>query len=508
MDTLIFKSFLPEIFLSTAVLLQIIFNTKAINDLKYNFPVIEKETFYQTIFIIFLFILFQNDLKIEGVLGTNTLSNDATIRVVKQLFSIFVIITLFIVNEAHILQKLNFVEFYFVFLLSILSLIFMIGCSDLLIFYLLMEMQALCFYVLGAFNRTSIFSVEGGLKYFISGAFISGFYLLGVSFLYGSLGTINLNNLQALLSFDLSTYNEDLIYIVYLSVTLITCTLLFKVACAPFHFWSPDVYDGAPLSSTIVFSIVPKIPIFFFFTKWLNSIYLLKNELSYVLVIFGLLSVFVGTFFALGQKRLKRLIVYSSIAQTGFLVLGIGLLNLEGFSYTFLFLGLYIITSILIWGHFVLFHKFSAKTNSHYSTDLVSLYISTINNLFKDNFLWSLSLVIIFFSIAGIPPLTGFLSKMLIIYNLINYQHVLFAVMLVLISSISVYYYIRIVKVAYFEPKKDTFSEDFKTIYSDTISESTILIFSVLLSILVGLFYNPKIFLLLSQYISFGSFVF
>lgn len=508
MDTLIFKSFLPEIFLSTAILLQIIFNTKAINDLKYNFPVIEKETFYQTIFIIFLFIIFQNDLKIEGVLGTNTLSNDATIRIVKQLFSVFVIITLFIVNEAHILQKLNFVEFYFVFLLSILSLIFMIGCSDLLIFYLLMEMQALCFYVLGAFNRTSIFSVEGGLKYFISGAFISGFYLLGVSFLYGSLGTINLNNLQALLSFDLSTYNEDLTYIIYLSVILITCTLLFKVACAPFHFWSPDVYDGAPLSSTIVFSIVPKIPIFFFFTKWLNSVHLLKDELSYVLIIFGLLSVFVGTFFALGQKRLKRLIVYSSIAQTGFLVLGIGLLNLEGFSYTFLFLGLYIITSILIWGHFVLFHNFSAKTNSHYSTDLVSLYISTISNLFKDNFLWSLSLVVIFFSIAGIPPLSGFLSKMLIIYNLINYHHVFFAILLVLISSVSVYYYIRIVKVAYFEPKKDTFSEDFKTIYSNTVSESTLLIFSLLLSILIVLFYNPKIFLLLSQYISFGSFVF
>jgi NADH-quinone oxidoreductase subunit N len=297
MDTLIFKSFLPEIFFSIAILIQVVLNTKIINNLKYNFPVIDKEVFYQSVFVLILFIIFQNDLKIEGILGTNSLANDSTIRLVKILFCLFIIFALVIINEAHVLQKLNFTEFYFIFSLSVFSLILMISCSDLLIFYLLMEMQALCFYVLAAFNRNSIFSVEGGIKYFISGAFISGFFLLGVSFLYGTLGTINFNNLQTLLSFDLFSYNENLTYLLYVSITLITCTLLFKIACAPFHFWSPDVYDGAPLSSTIVFSIIPKLPLFFFFMKWLNSISAVSESLSTVLISLGVLSVFVGTFF-------------------------------------------------------------------------------------------------------------------------------------------------------------------------------------------------------------------
>lgn len=508
MDTLIFKSFLPEIFFSIVILIQIILNTKLINNLKYNFPIIDKEVFYQTIFVLILFIIFQNDLKIDGVLSTNTLTNDLTIRVVKQLFCLVTIFALIIINESYFLQKLNFTEFYFILSLSLFSLLLMISSSDLLIFYLLMEMQALCFYVLAAFNRNSIFSVEGGIKYFISGAFISGFYLLGVSFLYGTLGTLNLNNLQSILSFDLSSYNENLIYLIYLSITLITCTLLFKVACAPFHFWSPDVYDGAPLSSTIVLSIIPKISLFFFFMKWLNSIYVISSNLAVILVYFGIFSVFVGTFFALGQKRLKRLIVYSSIAQTGFLVLGFGLSNLEGSSYAIFFLILYIITSILIWGHFVLFHLYSYKTNLHYHKELTSLYISTISNLFKKNAIWAFSLVIIFFSIAGVPPLSGFLSKMLIIFNLINLDNILLTIVLVLVSSISVYYYIRILKVAYFEPKRENLSENFKTIYHDLSLNSINLIFPILLSILILLFYNPNLVLLLSQYVAFGGFIY
>lgn len=157
MDTLIFKSFLPEIFFSLGILIQVVLNTKFINDLKQNFPIIDKEVFAQTAFMLILFIIFQNDLRIEGFLGTNTLSNDSTIRLVKQVFCLSTIFALVVVNKAYTLQKLNFTEFYFIFSLSVLSLSLMISCSDLLLFYLLMEMQALCFYVLAAFNRNSIF---------------------------------------------------------------------------------------------------------------------------------------------------------------------------------------------------------------------------------------------------------------------------------------------------------------------------------------------------------------
>jgi NADH-quinone oxidoreductase subunit N len=498
MTTIIIKSFLPEIFFSLAILIQLVFNTKLVNSLKYNFPVIEKEVFYQTIFIFALFILFQYGLKIEGAFDTNTLVNNEIIKNIKILFSLITIFALIIVNQAFTLQKLSFFEFYIIFSLSALSLIFMISCSDLLIFYLLMEMQALC----------SIFSVEGGIKYFISGAFVSGFYLLGVSYLYGSLGTINLNSLQSLFSSDLVGYSETLVYIVNFSITLITCTLLFKIACAPFHFWSPDVYDGAPLSSTIVFSIVPKLPLFYFFMKWLNCISNIAEGLSTVLLVFGILSVFVGTFFAINQKRLKRLMVYSSIAQTGFLVCGISFFNLQGYSYTVAFLILYIVTSLLIWGHFVLFNFFYKKTNQHYSKNLISLHISTMDNLFNINTFWSLSLVIVFFSIAGIPPLSGFLAKFLIIFNLVNQNEIIMAILLVLISAISVYYYIRILKIAFFEPKNNLLNDGFKTIHVWHSSETLIFIIPILLSVLIFLFYNPSLFLLISEYIAFGTFVY
>jgi len=508
MDIITLKSFIPEIFFSLSILFQLVYNVRVVNNLKHNFPIISKEVFFQTIFILLCMVYMFNDLQLEGFLSNFLLINDQGTKFSKIIISLISIFALVIVQESFKFQKINFFEFYSILSLSILSLLLMVSASDLILFYLTMEMQALCFYILASLNRNSTFSVEAGLKYFVSGSFISGFYLLGCSLIYGCLGTLNLNNLNLLTIFHLNTYSSELNFLVLIGIIFITSTLLFKLACAPFHFWSPDVYDGAPISSTLVFSVLPKFAIFFFFIKWINSINTLFDSISDILLVFGLLSAFLGTFFALNQKRLKRLIIYSSIAQTGFLVSGLGLLNLEGYSYTFLFLILYIITSILIWGHFVLFHLYSVKTNHYYNKEITSLYISTINNLSKHNIIWSFSLVIIFFSIAGIPPFSGFLAKMLIIYNLVNLNYIVFACILVLISAFSVYYYIRILKVAYFEPKKENLSEDFKTIYSFSYLESLILIIPILLSVLILLFYTPDFFLLLSQYVSVGSFLY
>ena len=120
---------------------------------------------------------------------------------------------------------------------------------------------------LATFKKNSAFSTEAGLKYFILGSFISGFFLFGASLIYGCLGTLSLTNLSLLLAFPFSTFNSDLRAIVLVGIIFVTATLLFKIACAPFHFWAPDVYEGAPLSSTVIFSIVPKLSLFYFFTK-------------------------------------------------------------------------------------------------------------------------------------------------------------------------------------------------------------------------------------------------
>eukprot|EP01040_Poterioochromonas_malhamensis_P010583 gene10583-11520_t len=171
-----------------------------------------------------------------------------------------------------------------------------------------MEAQTLCFYVLASANRTSIFSVEAALKYFIAGSFFSASFLAGTALLYGCLGTINLEEIYALLSFGLGNYSIQIESLVFLAIVLITSTLLFKIASAPFHFWMPDVYEGAPISSTMVFSILPKFPLIFFLIKWLNSLAELQYYIKDSLVFFGVISTLIGTLYALKQLKVKRMV--------------------------------------------------------------------------------------------------------------------------------------------------------------------------------------------------------
>jgi len=507
MDALILKSFIPETFFSIAILMQLVYNVRVVNNFKNNFPIIGKEVFTQTLFIFTSVFWLYKNVAISGYVATFSLVNDPGSILVKMATIGLTALTLIVVKESFKLQKLNFFEFYSLLSLSVLSLLVMISASDLIMFYLTMEMQALCFYVLASFNRDSVFSSESGLKYFVSGSFISGFYLLGASFIYGSIGTINLNSINLLTSFSFDTYSEELRLIFLVGVILVTCTLLFKLACAPFHFWSPDVYDGAPLSSTLIFSVVPKFALFCFFIKWINCLNVFFEDISTLLLAAGILSTFFGTFFGLTQKRIKKLVIYSSVAQTGFLVSGLSLGNLEGVTSVYFFLIIYLLTSILMWGHIIVFYRFYSKLSNFYSVQISSLFISSLSNLARNNALWCFSFVIVFFSIAGIPPLTGFLSKMLVLFELINFDNIIAATVLLLISAVSVYYYIRFIKTIFFEPKKHDLSKDgFKFVLSSSELNGVYPLFAVLLFLLLILFYFPTFTLMLSQYMAISSF--
>jgi NADH-quinone oxidoreductase subunit N len=520
MDLIVIKSFLPEIFFSMAVLLQITFNTRLVHNPKFNYPIISKELFVQCFFILLFTFFLLSELNLEGFLSNHLLSNDESIKYSKMIFLFFCLLLLPFIYQGHFLQKLNFNEFYYIFMLSLLSLILIFSTSDLLMFYLLMELQALSFYVLAACNRSSVYSIEGGLKYFISGSFMSGVYLLGVSLIYGSLGTISLSDIHLLLIDNLSSYNDQLYQVVLFGAVLVICTLLFKLACAPFHLWSPDAYEGAPIASTLIFAVTPKFPLVFFLIKFLNSLNSLSANISFSLVLFGILSVSMGTFASLVQKRLKRLIIYSSVAQTGFIVCSIGLGTVQGYTYALFFLMLYLITSILIWGHFIIFQSFSEKFNGFYNLELDSLYLSTMSNFFKQNSVWAFSFVIIFFSIAGIPPLSGFLSKMLVIFGVVSgggneivsdsffYLNIFYGVYLAVISSVSAYYYIRMIKVAFFEPKLNVTNLNYKIIYTNNNLEILYLVLALLLVLLIVIFYKPTIILLFCEFISLGTFNF
>jgi len=509
MDAVILKSFFPEIFLSLSILFQLIFNARIINNLNLNFPVLEKELFAQVFFILFCSLLMLLNLKIEGFFSNFLFLNDSGARLLKIIFVTSCLMLLTILLRGFFLQNLNFFEFFTIFLLALFSLLLLISSCDLISAYLVIEMQALCFYILASFRRNSAFSTEAGLKYFISGSFISGLFLFGASLLYGGLGTLNFNNLSLLLSFPIE---NDFIYIEYfviIGALLVTTTLLFKVAAAPFHFWSPDVYEGSPLSATIIFSILPKIIIFSFFIKWVCVLSNIFYELKDLLNLIGVCSVFVGTFFALKQKRVKRLIIYSSIAQVGFLVAALSTNSLDGFSAIYFFLIIYILTAILTWNHVTLFYSFQKNINVFDKVLPSSLFLSNLANFFKINSLWSFSFILIFFSVAGIPPLSGFLSKIFIIFSLIDSKELFISLFLILISAVSVFYYIRIVKIIFFESKHlKTLNDSFQTTFNGSLFDFDYIIISFCLFLLLFFFFYPTFLLLVCQDMTLGSYWF
>jgi proton-translocating NADH-quinone oxidoreductase chain N len=383
----------------------------------------------------------------------------------------------------------------------------MINVADMLTFYLLIELQALVFYVLASFKRDSSFSVEAGLKYFIIGSFISGIFLFGCSLIYFSIGTLNFNNISVLLytQFPLEFIVEY--QLLLLGVLLVTFVFLFKVLAAPFHFWSPDVYEGAPLSTTIIFSILPKLSIFYIFVKWM-SIVIIFEEIRLILLFSGFLSILLGSFWAFKQKRLKRLIIYSSLAQLGFLISVLSSYSVNAYASLYFFLFVYLITSILIWNYYSLLATFQKEINNFFENSFKPLYVTVFTSFFKVNTTWAFSFLIIFFSLAGIPPFVGFLSKFFVLVSLLEFGNFFSSFSLLMISSISVFYYLRIVKIVYFENIPNFKIELSQIIFSDYYYFSNCFLLAILLYLLLFFSFFPSFLLLISKLIVLGSYFF
>lgn len=491
-------AYLPEIFIIGTGLILLLVNTLWISTFKNNFPIVDKEAFSQIIIILIYLILIIFNLQITSSVLTALFIHNTGSKLIKLIIIFFSILISYLILPIFIAQKLNFFEFFFFYLYSILSFLLMSSATNLMSFYLVIELQALCFYVLASFMRNSAFSTEAGLKYFILNSFMSGFFLLGTFFLYCTLGTLNLLELFTLLIFNLDSYVWQFKTVVFLGISFISSTILFKLACAPFHFWAPDVYEGAPLSSTIIFSILPKISLIFFFCKFIFSLGFIVDLIQPFLLFVGVFSCFIGTINSLYQQRIKRLIIFSSIAQIGFIVAGLALNSISGLSSVFMFLIIYSITSILIWGHIVCFYYFNFKTFSFHNLLNNVLILTHLTGFFIKNKTWTLSLIIIFFSVAGIPPFTGFLSKVVVLLELVAHNKIITSIALIIISSLSVFYYLRVVKIFFFEPKKllTIKNENFQVVFFDNNLKYLYFIFVFLLiNLIITLFFPTKIYL-------------
>jgi NADH-quinone oxidoreductase subunit N len=231
---MIFQSLLPEIFLISAALIQLFLNTILFKTPTLNSPLLIKTAGSQAIFILaLLFLLFLN-AKIECITVYGLLQIDAATLGLKLIIVFFSLLTIYLILPALRVQKLNFHEIFPFFFLVIFSLLLIICSQNLLSFYILLETQTICFYILSTYNRKSAFSTEAGLKYFISGSFMSGCFLLGAAILFSFLGTLNLHDIYSILIFKITNLETN--YFLFISILLITSTLLFKIACAPFHF--------------------------------------------------------------------------------------------------------------------------------------------------------------------------------------------------------------------------------------------------------------------------------
>ena len=339
-------------------------------------------------------------------------------------------------------SMLNIFEYSILVLLSTISMLLLISSYDFISMYLAIEMQSLCFYVLAASKRHSEFSTEAGLKYFLLGAFSSGVLLFGCSLVYGYTGLTNFEDIAKCLAGSalFQTHHSFL----HLGMGLIMIGFLFKLTAAPFHFWAPDVYEGSPTSVTAFFAITPKIALLGVFLRLLlGSFYDLLFAWQYVLFFCSICSLFIGAFGAMAQKKIKRLLVYSSIGHVGYLLIGICCGTVEGLQAVLLYLILYIFMTVNVF-------TIVLSCIDHSKTFRLK-YIQDLGLLGQTHPVLALTFSCTLFSMAGIPPLAGFCSKFYLFFAAMGSSLYGLALFGVLSSVVSCFYYIRLIKIMYFE---------------------------------------------------------
>jgi NADH-quinone oxidoreductase subunit N len=434
------KFLLPEFFLVTSVLIIILYGSIYSVSKKQNFPLINISTCCASLLTLAsTAVLVFSTKDVSSILFNGTFVCDVLTQNTK-LLVLGGIITSLIINLAYVRDyKINSFEYFLLTLVAGFGLMLLCSSFDLISVYLAVELQSLCLYVLAAFNRESTYSTEAGLKYFILGAFSSGLLLFGISVLYGFTGTTNFEDFHLLLS--LESENQQAIQA---GIACLSCALLFKVAAAPFHVWSPDVYDGAPLNSTIFFALVPKIALLltflriFFFCFGSQSFYW-----QYIIAFCAIASIVVGSFFALKQSKLKRLLAYSSTGHVGYVLIAVSSGALEGIHAALIYLAVYMVISAGIWSVISCLESSFTSGRTRTLADLVTVG--------KSNPLLAFSIMILFFSMAGIPPLAGFYSKICVFLASINASMYVYSTLIIFVSVVSTYYYIRVVKIVYFE---------------------------------------------------------
>jgi NADH-ubiquinone oxidoreductase chain 2 len=380
----------------------------------------------------------------------------------QQLFNNFVYYRTKIVNKMG--EQFKIIEYPLILLFIVTGAVFLISTNDLISVFLSIELQSYGLYLLSTIYRNSELATTGGLIYFLLGGLSSCFILLGTGLLYANSGTTNLEGLYVIAAISETTNSYAYIwyqpYYINLSLLVFSVGFLFKISAAPFHFWSPDVYDAIPTIVTTFVAIVTKISIFIFLLEivYYTSSYFSDQNWTFGLLTSSLLSLVIGTIAGLTQFRIKRLLAYSTISHVGFILLALSIASIESIQAFIFYIIQYSISNlniflILLSIGFSLYYYITDNKDHLVLLDRNNSPIQLINQLrgfFYLNPFLSLSLIITIFSFAGIPPLIGFFAKQMVLSAALDSGYVFLALVGILTSVIGAVYYLNIVKEVFF----------------------------------------------------------
>ena len=426
---------LPEVFLSISIFSVLMIGVY----FKNSYNLVNKLTLL--ILISCLFIIINSSNEINLAFSDSFKSNSFTnfIKVLIILSSIFVLnISQEFIKE----NKISKFEYPIIILISILGMFLMVSSNDIILFYLGLELQSLALYIISAIDRDNIRSSEAGIKYFILSALSSGLLLYGCSLLYGFTGATNFS----LIANQLNTENTGAIF----AMVFILVGLAFKISAVPFHMWTPDVYEGAPTSVTSFFSVAPKVAGLAVLINFMNNPFAnITIEWQPIIVFISIASMLLGAVAAIGQKNIKRLMAYSSIGHIGYALAGISTGVTSGYTSSIVYITIYIIMNIGAFGCI-----FLMKKDGKYLEE-----INDLSGISKEHPIFSISFLIILFSLAGIPPLAGFFAKFYIFMAVIENNMYALAIIGLLSTVVSAFYYLKIIKTIYFDEIKTPFDK-------------------------------------------------
>jgi NADH-quinone oxidoreductase subunit N len=353
-------------------------------------------------------------------------------------FKILILISsLFVLNSSknYILdKKLSKFEYPIIILISILGMFFMVSSNDIILFYLGLELQSLSLYILASIDRDNLKSSESGIKYFVLSALSSGLLLYGCSLLYGFTGSTNFD----LIANELGKENTGAVF----AMVFILVGLAFKVSAVPFHMWTPDVYEGAPTSITSYFAVVPKVAGLAVLIKFmLIPFSRILMEWQTIIIFISIASMILGAVAAIGQKNIKRLLAYSSIGHIGYALAGVATGVISGYESSIVYISIYVVMNL---GAFSCLYLL--KKDGEYKEN-----ISDLSGISKKHPILAISFLVILFSLAGIPPLGGFFAKFYVFTAVVEQKMYALAIIGLLTTVISAFYYLKIIKTIYFD---------------------------------------------------------